>query len=406
MGLADVPVIIMLIGIAAYVVLAGADFGSSFWSLTARGELGKDIREHTHRSMAPVWEANHVWLIFVLVVCWTAYPEVFGSIFSTLWIPLILACLGIIMRATSYVVGGVADQRWVVILSATASFVTPFALGTVIGAIVSGRVPVGNAQGDLITSWLNPTSIMIGVLAVTVCAYVAAVYLAGDARRNDSPGLAEAFRRRGLLAGVVAGIVAAIGIAVLHADAREIFDGLTSGGGRIAVLVSAVAGGATIGQLWSRQYERARFCAAAAVIAVVAGWGFAQSPDILPGLPVSDAAAADNVIIGLLVSIAIGMLILIPSLLLLYGLVLGGRFDPGSDPGELTETRVGPMTELTGPKRRSVIAVVAWAGVGALLSVAFSSGAPLYIGIAMVLTALVTGCVMLAVTLVTADTAD
>src|SRR5690349_1490597 len=98
MSVADVPVIIILIGIAAYVVLAGADFGSTFWSLTARGRLGKAIREHTHRSMAPVWEANHVWLIFVLVVLWTAYPEVFGSIFSTLWIPLILACLGIIMR--------------------------------------------------------------------------------------------------------------------------------------------------------------------------------------------------------------------------------------------------------------------------------------------------------------------
>ena len=142
------------------------------------------------------------------------------------------------------------------------------------------------------------------------------------------------------------------------------------------------------------------------MIAVVAGWGFAQSPDILPGLPVSEAAAADNVIIGLLVSIAIGMLILIPSLLLLYGLVLGGRFDPGSDQTELTQTRLGPMTELTGPGKRPVLGVLALAGVGALLSVAFSSGAPLYIGIVMVLTALVTGCVMLAVTLVTAENAD
>lgn len=401
MSVADVPVILMLVGIAAYIVLAGADFGSSFWSLTARGRLGQAIREHTHRSMAPVWEANHVWLIFVLVVCWTAYPEVFGSVFSTLWIPLILACLGIIMRATSYVVGGVADQRWVGVLSAVSSFVTPFALGTVVGAIVSGRVPVGNAQGDLVTSWINPTSMMIGVLAVTVCAYVAAVYLAGDARRNGSDELAEAFRRRGLVAGLVAGVIAAAGIAVLHADAEAIYDGLTSGAGLVAVIVSGLAGIATIGLLWMRHYERARFCAAGAVIAVVAGWGIAQSPDILPGLPVSDAAAANNVIIGLLVCIAVGMLILIPSLLLLYGLVLGGRFDPGTDHPVATE--VGPMSELEAPGRPAVLATVALAGIGALFSIAFSSGAMLYVGIVMVLVALVIGCVMLAVALVTAE---
>ncbi|MGA7397686.1 MAG: cytochrome d ubiquinol oxidase subunit II [Solirubrobacterales bacterium] len=402
MDLADIPVILMLLGIAAYVVLAGADFGSSFWSLTARGKLGKEIREHTHRSMAPVWEANHVWLIFVLVVCWTAYPEVFASIFSTLWIPLILACLGIIMRATSYVVGGVADQRWVVLLSAVASFVTPFMLGTVIGAIVSGRVPVGNAQGDIFSSWLNSTSVMIGVLAVTVCAYIAAVYLAGDASRNGSKSLSDAFRIRGLVAGVVAGGIAAVGIFVLRNDAPDLYDGLTSGPGLIAVIVSAGAGLLTMVFLRQRRFEWARFCAAGAVVAVIAGWGLAQSPDILPGLTVNQAAAADNVLVGLLVSIAIGLLILIPSLLLLYGLVLGGRFDPGSD--RVAETPVGPMSELEGPTRKNVLPVLAVAATGALLSVIFSSGALLYIGIAMVLVSLVIGCVMLAISLVNAET--
>jgi len=404
MDLADIPVMLMLLGIAAYIVLAGADFGSTFWALTARGRLGKDIREHTHRSMAPVWEANHVWLIFVLVVCWTAYPEVFASIFSTLWIPLILACFGIMMRAASYVVGGVADERWVVILSAISSFVTPFMLGTVIGAVVSGRVPVGNAKGDIFTSWINTTSITIGVLAVTVCAYIAAVYLAGDARRNKSRELSEAFRDRGLVAGMVAGVIAAVGIFVLHQDARAIYDGLTSGAGLVAVIISAAAGLATIVFLWQRRFEYARFCAAGAVVAVIAGWGIAQSPDILPGLTVDQAAASDNVLIGLLVSIAIGLLILIPSLMLLYGLVLGGRFDPGSD--RVAETPVGPMSELHGPQRNQVLPVVGVAGLGALLSVAFSSGPFLYIGIAMVLAALICGCVMLAVTLVTTETQD
>ena len=95
MELADVPAILILFGVMAYAILAGADFGAPIWAVTARGEDSERLKESGHRSMAPVWEANHVWLIFVLVICWTAYPEVFGSVFSTLWIPLILACLGI-----------------------------------------------------------------------------------------------------------------------------------------------------------------------------------------------------------------------------------------------------------------------------------------------------------------------
>lgn len=396
----------MLVGIAAYIVLAGADFGSSFWSLTARGELGKEVRQHTHHSMAPVWEANHVWLIFVLVVCWTAYPEAFGSIFSTLWIPLMLAMLGIIMRATSYLVSGIADAKWVAALSATSSFITPFCLGTVIGAIVSGRVPVGNAEGDLFSSWLNPTSIMIGVLAVTVCAYLAAVYLAGDAKRNRIEGLPEAFRKRGLAIGVVAGVIAAIGLVVLHDDARSIYDGLTSGAGLVAVIASGVAGLATIVFLWLGRFERARFCAAGAVIAVVAGWGIAQSPDILPGLTVEQAAAPENVLISLLVSIAVGLMVLIPSLLLLYGLVLGGRFDPGAEWDSSTATDDPPMKELGPPRRRNALLLLAVAGLGSAMTFISDSGPTLYIGVALVMASVATGFVMLAVTLVTSPEQD
>ncbi len=403
MELADIPVFLMLLGIAAYVVLAGADFGSAFWALTARGDDSKEIRQHTHRSMAPVWEANHVWLIFVLVVFWTAYPEAFGSIFSTLWIPLLLACIGIIMRAASYVVGGVADRRWVSILAAVSSFITPFALGTVVGAIVSGQVPLGNAQGDIFSSWLNPTSIMIGVMAVTVCAYLAAVYLAGDAKRTGDQKLVEAFRIRGLISGVVAGVVAVIGLVVIESDAKNIYEGLTSGAGLVAVAVSALAGMSTMFFLWRGRFEWARYCAAGAVVAVVAGWGIAQSPEILPGLTVDAAAAPDNVLIGLIVSIAIGLLILIPSLLLLYGLVLGGRFDPGSD--EVVETPLGTMSALSAPRRSRVLPVLALAAVGGALTFVSDSGAPLYIGVAMVLAALACGSVMLAVTLATASEA-
>ena len=262
MELSDVPAVIMLVGIAAYVVLAGADFGSPFWVLTAHGERARQIREQTHNSMAPVWEANHVWLIFVLVVCWTAYPEVFASIFSTLWIPLILACLGIIMRAVGYVVGDYAKRDWVTWLATVASFITPFMLGAVIGAVVSGRVPIGNAQGDIISSWLNPTSIMIGLVAVTLCAYLAAVYLAADANRKGLSDLASAFRVRGLAAGLVTGLVAAGGVFVLQGDSELVYEGLTSGLGLVDLAVSAAAGLLTIALLWGRKFAAARYTAA------------------------------------------------------------------------------------------------------------------------------------------------
>ncbi len=405
MELAEVPALLMLIGIAAYVVLAGADFGSPFWILTARGKQAEEIREQTHNSMAPVWEANHVWLIFVLVVCWTAYPEVFASIFSTLWIPLVLACIGIIMRAVGYVVGGYARRSWVTWLATVASFLTPFMLGAVIGAVVSGRVPVGNAQGEIISSWLNPTSIMIGVVAVTLCAYLAAVYLAADANRKDRADLAEAFRIRGLVAGAVTGLVAVAGVLVLQDDSELVYEGLTSGLGLADLAVSGAAGLVTIGLLAARRFPAARYTAAGAVVTIVAGWGIAQSPYILPpDLTVVEAAAADNVLIALLVAIVIGLFVLVPSLILLYGLVLAGRFDPAGgeaveDPA-LVQGRDGdPLTPLGSPRRRSVAVTIALAAIGGGLTFFFDGGPGLYLGVVLLLSAVATGCVLLAFSL-------
>ena len=148
MSLAEVPAVLILAGLAAYVGLAGADFGAGFWDLTARAGADR-VREHTHRALAPVWEANHVWLIFVLVVCWTAYPEAFGSIFSTLAAPLLLAAIGIILRGASYAARSAGESPTASAVFSLSSIVTPFALGAAIGAIASGRVPTGNAAGDL-----------------------------------------------------------------------------------------------------------------------------------------------------------------------------------------------------------------------------------------------------------------
>ena len=153
------------------------------------------------------------------------------------------------------------------------------------GGIASGRVPVGNASGDAVTSWWNPTSVLVGCLAVATGAYLAAVYLAADARRLGEEGLAEAFRARALGAGVVAGAVALGGIAVLREDARPLYDDLLSGGGLGLVIVSAAAGVATLALVWWRRYGLARVSAALAVAAVIGGWAVAQSPELLRDLP-------------------------------------------------------------------------------------------------------------------------
>ena len=336
MALADVPALLILVGIAAYIVFAGADFGAGLWYLLAgRGPRGRPIRDFSYHAMAPVWEANHVWLIFVLVVTWTAYPTAFGSIASTLAVPLFIAAVGIIMRGTAYALrSGAAQDRDTEgatgFVFGASSILTPFALGTAIGGIAAGEVPVGNAAGDLATSWLNPTSITIGVLAVATSGYLAAVYLAGDAQRNREPELALAFRKRALGMGVVAGALAIVGLVVLRSDARAIFDDLTSGAGLAAVLVSAAAGIATLALMRAGRYEPARVSAALAVAAIVAGWGLAQRPDLLPGLTVEEGAASHSTLVALLISIGAGLAIVVPSLMLLYALQLRGRFDPAA----------------------------------------------------------------------------
>jgi cytochrome bd ubiquinol oxidase subunit II len=327
---AEICLALAMLGLTAYAVLGGADFGAGFWDLTAGGaERGGPLRRIIKRSMSPVWEANHVWLIFVLVVLWTAFPVFFGSIMSTLYVPLLLAAAGIILRGTAFAVRGQAatlnEARAFGAAFASSSVLVPFCLGAALGGIASGRVPVGNALGAPWDSWLNPTSLLIGVLAVVTGAYLAAVFLAGDAQKAGEPELAESFRARALGAGAVAGVVAIGGLLVLRGDARPLFDGLTSGGGLACVLASGVLGAVTLALVAARRYEIARLASAGAVGSIVVGWALAQSPDLLPGeLTLDEAAAGSATLTALLISVAAGLAILIPSLVLLYRMVLRG----------------------------------------------------------------------------------
>jgi cytochrome d ubiquinol oxidase subunit II len=343
MHLYDLPLAFALVGLALYAVLGGADFGAGFWNLVAaNGKRGDEIREHTHRAMAPVWEANHVWLIFVLTVTWTAFPAAFGSIASTLAIPLFLAGIGIVLRGGAYALRAGAtpgrEQRAIDAVFSISSVMTPFALGTVIGGIASGRVHVGNPGGSLFSSWLNPTSIDVGVLAVASAAYVAAVFLSGDAERLGDRALSERFRARALIAGVAAGLVAAAGLVVLRFDTKTLFEHLTRGAGLPALVVSLIAGGATLALVWRRRYEPARYTAALAVAATIAGWVLAQNPVFLHGLTVRQAAAPHDTQLTLTIAVAAGAVILFPSLALLFRLTLGGELGDDHGGGQLIRT--------------------------------------------------------------------
>jgi cytochrome d ubiquinol oxidase subunit II len=287
--------------------------------------------------MGPVWEANHVWLIFVLTVFWTSYPEAFGSIASTLSVALFIAGIGIIARGAAYALrSGTAtmrEQRRVETTTAVASLLVPFALGAAVGGIASGRVPVGNAAGDLFSSWLNPTSVMVGVLAVASSAYIAAVFLAADATLLHEPDLAERFRRRALASGILAGALAAAGLIVLHGDAHGLYRELVAGDGLPALIVSALAGVGTLALVAARRYTPARYTAAVAVAAVIAGWGLAQSPTLLPGLTVAEAAASRDTLIAVVIAVLGGGAIVFPSLALLFRLTLTGRLGTGHEDG-------------------------------------------------------------------------
>ena len=333
--LADVPMVFILVGITAYTVLSGADFGAGLWTLVpGGGQAGAAAtRDHTRHAIGPVWEANHVWLIFVLTVAWTCYPGAFGSIVSTLAIPLLIAAIGIIFRGTAYALRSQFSRdeehgvRLVEYLFALSSVLTPFALATVIGAIATGRVPVGNARGDLVTSWLNPVSVLAGVLAVAFSGYLAAVYLAADARRLAERALVHDFRIRALASGVVAGALALAGLLVIRVSAVLLWRGLTSGLGLALVVVSALAGVVTMVLVFLGRFGPARVSAALAVAAVIAGWAAAQSPFVLPGLTVAEAAAGRSTLIATIVGVAVGAVVLVPSLTVLYSLVLRGRLD-------------------------------------------------------------------------------
>jgi len=329
--------VVLFGAIIIYAVFGGADFGAGFWDLVAggarRGERPREVIDH---SIAPVWEANHVWLIFVFVVLWTCFPEAFASIMLTLFVPLTLAALGIVLRGASFAfrksVIRTRDQRNFGAAFALGSVLVPYCLGAVAGSVASGRVPAGGVAGDPWHSWVNPTSVLGGVLAVCTSAYLAAFFLVQDADRLADDQMVGYFRRRAIAAGAAAGIVAAAGIAVLSDDAPYLFDGLTSRALPLVIL-SALAGVGALLLGLRRARRGARLAAVVAVVGVIAAWGVAQWDYLLPtSLTVTEAAAPSGTITAVLVATVLAVVLIVPAFALLYVLDQKGLLPEESVP--------------------------------------------------------------------------
>ena len=337
MSSADAVAGVLWVGATAYAVFAGADFGAGFWSLIAGGgERGRRSRELIDWAIGPVWEANHVWLIFVLVVLWTAFSSAFEAIFSTLFIPLSLAALGIVLRGAGFAFHTTArrlgGRELAERLFGLSSLLTPMFMGTVVGAIAAGKVPPGNAAGDAVTSWLNPFSLLVGALFVATSAYLSAVFLVSDARRAGAPDLERHFTHRAIVAAVVAGAIAVAGIVVAHADARYLYDGLTHEGLPLVAL-SALCGLAALELLRRAATRGARPAAVGAVAAVIWAWGVAQYPYLLPKtLTISDGAAASATLTSVLIVFAVAVVLVLPAIALLFTLGQRGLIEESAGP--------------------------------------------------------------------------
>ncbi len=338
MSQADAVAAIMFAAVTLYAVFGGADFGSGTWDLTAgNAHRGGTMRRLIDHSIGPVWEANHVWLIFVLVVLWTAFPTAFAAMMRTLAIPFWLAGLGIVARGAGFAFRKFsATLHWARgsgIVFATSSLLTPFFLGAIAGSVASGRVPA-TGTGDMWTSWLNPTSLLGGILAVATCTFLAGVLLTAEADRLDLHVLCAQLRHRSLIGGAITGALVVSGLPILAVDDQTLVDGLL-GPALPLVVASGLAGIAAMWDLWYHQYRRARFTAAAAVALVVAGWGAAQYPWILVDeLRIDEAAGAPAALTGLLVASALAALLVVPPLV--YLLVLADSNQVGVAPQQVT----------------------------------------------------------------------
>lgn len=331
-----------MVSLNAYVLFGGADFGGGVWDLLASGERRGQQRELVTHAIGPIWEANHVWLVLVVVLLFTCFPPVFADLSIRLHIPLALMLIGIVLRGSAFTFRSygsehdVEERRWGRVF-AIASLVTPVLLGISIGAIASGAVGeamklshAGTASFVqlYILPWLTPFSVGIGVLALALFAFLAAVYLTVEA---DDERLREDFRVRALWAALAVFVVAFAVLIIALATDTHVGSGLTRSTWAIPFHVATgVAALWAIWALWARRFHAARVAAAAQVTLILWGWVLGQYPYLIPPTETINSAAAPERTLNLtLWALALGAMVLFPSLAYLFRLFKGRPVNDG-----------------------------------------------------------------------------
>jgi cytochrome d ubiquinol oxidase subunit II len=322
MPLEDLSAGVVLLGLMAYAMFGGADFGGGVWTALALGPRATLQREAIFRAMGPVWETNHVWLILIIVTLFTAFPSAFADLFTALLVPLVMALVGIVFRGAAFAFrhyGYAANARLpaTAVVFSVASIITPMTMGMALGAIASGHITIENGAvtSGLWEPWLQPFSIMCGLIAVAICGFLTAYYMT----TRTTGELQEDFRKRGLVASFLLGVLTTIALPIAYWHAEPFWDELLEPA-PLAVISAAVAVGVMSLMVLSRRwYLLAPPVAAGTVALFIAGWGAVQHPYfILPNERISDMAAGDSTLTAFLICLPIGALILIPSLILLY----------------------------------------------------------------------------------------
>jgi cytochrome d ubiquinol oxidase subunit II len=352
---------ILLAGITLYAVLGGADFGGGLWDLLAGGDRrGAAPRALIDESITPVWEGNHVWLVFDLVIFWTAFPVAFAAVMITLALPLWLALAGIVLRGAGFAfrkeLSRLSLQRAAGATFAFSSLLTPFFMGTVVGAIATGSVPA-NATRASLAAWTSPTAVMAGFLFVAACGYLAAVYLTGEARVRGNRAMQAYFTRRAQVSAIVAGALSLAALLELRTSGPSLYARLT-GRALPLVVIAGVCGLAVLVLTAAGQTKGIRIIAALGVAAVVWGWGVARYPVLLPSTSVtlSNAGAPQTTMVAIIVVFAAAVVLVIPSFALLYMLqgrrLLGGG-EYGAPAVAVPDGRSGPAAGAPRPRQRS-----------------------------------------------------
>ncbi|MFE1442236.1 cytochrome d ubiquinol oxidase subunit II [Streptomyces sp. NPDC058739] len=333
--IADVIAVVLLLAVAAYACGGGTDYGAGFWDLIAGGaRRGKRPRWLIDHAMAPVWEVNNVWLIFVLVIMWTGFPVMFQRLFTVMWLPLALAAVGIVLRGAGFALRKpsrrLAGRRLYGAAFAVSSLLTPFFFGVAAGGVASGRVTADATAS--VDAWAHPTPVMFGLLAVASTAMLGAVFLAADARRFDAPDLDRYFRRRARAALAALTVLAVITLFFAHDDAPHVWHGLTHGLGLLLAVTAAVCTLATAGLLLRRSGSWSRTTAVGVVACAILAWGLAQRPYLLPtSLTVAEGAGADTTLRWLGVVTLVALVLVMPAVALLYWLDTHGELEGLTD---------------------------------------------------------------------------